>query len=52
MKKLAEFARNAIESGWVDAEPKEDKPPGGFCAPFSVKKNHESLCVMTEVSIV
>ena len=51
-EELAEFARHAIESGWVDAEPRDSKPPGGFCAPFSVRKNHESLCVTTEVSIV
>lgn len=37
-KELAEFARNAIESGWVDAEPRENKPPGGFCAPFFSEK--------------
>lgn len=34
-EELAEFARNAIESGWVDAEPRENKPPGGFlCSIF------------------
>ncbi|MEH7219635.1 M3 family metallopeptidase, partial [Bacillus toyonensis] len=37
-EELAEFARNAIESGWVDAEPRENKPPGGFCAPFFIEK--------------
>ncbi|MGH0676636.1 M3 family metallopeptidase [Bacillus luti] len=37
-EELAEFARNAIESGWVDAEPRENKPPGGFCAPFFGEK--------------
>ncbi|TBX56567.1 oligoendopeptidase F [Bacillus cereus] len=37
-EELAEFARNAIESGWVDAEPRENKPPGGFCAPFFSEK--------------
>ncbi|PFE45107.1 oligoendopeptidase F [Bacillus cereus] len=37
-KELAEFARNAIESGWVDAEPRDNKPPGGFCAPFFSEK--------------
>ena len=51
-EELAEFARHAIESGWIDAEPRENKPPGGFCAPFSVRKNLESQCVTTEVSIV
>lgn len=51
-EELAEFARNAIESGWVDAEPRENKPQVDFALLFSVKKNLESLCVMTEVSIV
>lgn len=37
-EELAEFARNAIESGWVDAEPRENKSPGGFCAPFFSEK--------------
>ncbi|MDA2382285.1 M3 family metallopeptidase [Bacillus cereus] len=37
-EELAEFARNAIESGWVDTEPRENKPPGGFCAPFFSEK--------------
>ncbi|ENB9401149.1 M3 family metallopeptidase [Bacillus sp. CD3-5] len=37
-EELAEFTRNAIESGWVDAEPRENKPPGGFCAPFFSEK--------------
>lgn len=37
-KELAEFARNAIESRWVDAEPRDNKPPGGFCAPFFSEK--------------
>ncbi|MDJ1476240.1 M3 family metallopeptidase [Bacillus sp. LS15-K4] len=37
-KELEEFARNAIESGWIDAEPRENKPPGGFCAPFFSEK--------------
>ncbi|TMW71219.1 M3 family metallopeptidase [Alteribacter natronophilus] len=29
-----EFIKNVIMRGWVDAEPRETKPPGGFCAPF------------------
>ncbi|HDR7719810.1 M3 family metallopeptidase [Bacillus albus] len=37
-KELAEFARNAIENGWVDAEPRDNKAPGGFCAPFFSEK--------------
>ena len=47
-EELAEFARNAIESGWVD-ELRENKPPGGFCAPFSVRKNREFPFVMMGV---
>ncbi|QIW19216.1 M3 family metallopeptidase [Bacillus thuringiensis] len=35
---LAEFVRNAIENGWVDAEPRDNKAPGGFCAPFFSEK--------------
>ncbi|PFD24937.1 M3 family metallopeptidase [Bacillus cereus] len=37
-EELAEFARNAIENGWIDAEPRDNKPPGGFCAPFFSEK--------------
>lgn len=37
-EELAEFARNAIESGWVDAEPRDNKLSGGFCAPFFSEK--------------
>ncbi|MBZ4222849.1 oligoendopeptidase F [Bacillus wiedmannii] len=37
-QELAEFARNAIENGWVDAEPRDNKAPGGFCAPFFSEK--------------
>ncbi|AOY16255.1 oligoendopeptidase F [Bacillus sp. ABP14] len=37
-KELAEFARNAIENGWVDAELRDNKAPGGFCAPFFSEK--------------
>ncbi|CAM3973611.1 Oligoendopeptidase F-like protein [Bacillus luti] len=37
-EELGEFARGAIENGWVDAEPRDDKPPGGFCAPFFSEK--------------
>ncbi|MED0989729.1 M3 family metallopeptidase [Bacillus nitratireducens] len=43
-EELAEFARNAIANGWVDAEPRDNKPPGGFCAPFfSEKESRISL---------
>ncbi|MES5893785.1 M3 family metallopeptidase [Bacillus cereus group sp. RP43] len=37
-KELAKFARNAIANGWIDAEPRDSKPPGGFCAPFFSEK--------------
>ncbi|XLP24682.1 M3 family metallopeptidase [Bacillus toyonensis] len=37
-EELAEFACNAIENGWIDAEPRENKSPGGFCAPFFSEK--------------
>ncbi|QWG45376.1 oligoendopeptidase F [Bacillus mycoides] len=43
-EELAKFARNAIANGWVDAEPRDNKPPGGFCAPFfSEKESRISL---------
>ncbi|PYZ96687.1 peptidase M3 [Alteribacter lacisalsi] len=28
------FINETIQSGWVDADPRDTKPPGGFCAPF------------------
>lgn len=31
---MCEFVRRIIKQGWVDAEQRETKPPGGFCAPF------------------
>uniref|UniRef100_UPI003340C91B M3 family metallopeptidase n=1 Tax=Bacillus cytotoxicus TaxID=580165 RepID=UPI003340C91B len=31
---IAQFALHAITDGWVDAEPRANKSPGGFCAPF------------------
>ncbi|MBJ8105364.1 MULTISPECIES: M3 family metallopeptidase [Bacillus cereus group] len=37
-EELTKFARNAIANGWVDAEPRDSKPPGGFCAPFFGEK--------------
>ncbi|PEY28774.1 oligoendopeptidase F [Bacillus cereus] len=33
-EELARFALQAITTGWVDAEPRDNKPPSGFCAPF------------------
>ncbi|MBJ8052707.1 oligoendopeptidase F [Bacillus cereus] len=37
-EELAKFTRNAIANGWIDAEPRDNKPPGGFCAPFFSEK--------------
>ena len=31
---MCEFVKGAITKGWVDAEQRKTKPPGGFCAPF------------------
>lgn len=31
---MCEFAKGAIEKGWIDAEQRKTKSPGGFCAPF------------------
>ncbi|ASN05267.1 M3 family metallopeptidase [Virgibacillus necropolis] len=31
---MCEFVRRTITQGWVDAEQRGTKPPGGFCAPF------------------
>ncbi|MED4651781.1 M3 family metallopeptidase [Bacillus pseudomycoides] len=33
-EELAQFAQHAIMNGWIDAEPRDNKPPSGFCAPF------------------
>lgn len=33
-EELAQFAQRAITNRWVDAEPRDNKPPSGFCAPF------------------
>ena len=33
-RNMPEFVKNAISKGWVDAEQRSTKPPGGFCAPF------------------
>ncbi|MEI4768158.1 M3 family metallopeptidase [Psychrobacillus sp. FJAT-51614] len=31
---ISDFVNDAIKNGWVDAEPRNTKQPGGFCAPF------------------
>ncbi|MEN1937866.1 M3 family metallopeptidase [Paenibacillus sp. 102] len=33
-EELAQFVQRAITNGWIDAEPRDNKPPSGFCAPF------------------
>ena len=42
-EELAEFARHAIESGWVDAEPRENKPQVDFVLLFSEKESRISM---------
>lgn len=31
---MTEFVNKCIRNGWIDAEPRHTKQPGGFCAPF------------------
>lgn len=33
-KEITAFVNEAISKRWVDAEPRDTKPSGGFCAPF------------------
>lgn len=35
--RMAEFVKEAITKGWVDAQQRKAKPSGGFCAPFVAK---------------
>ena len=42
---LQEFARHALENGWVEAEDRAHKMPGGFCT--SLPKSGESRIFMT-----
>ena len=42
---LQEFARHALENGWVEAEDRAYKMPGGFCT--SLPKSGESRIFMT-----
>ncbi|MFE6169122.1 M3 family oligoendopeptidase [Viridibacillus arvi] len=44
-KKLEAFATNAIENGWVEAENRPNKRPGGFCTGLPLTK--ESRIFMT-----
>lgn len=43
--KLAAFSRNAFEKGWVEAEDRPNKRPGGFCTGMPVSE--ESRIFMT-----
>jgi oligoendopeptidase F len=43
--KMAEFAKRAIENGWIEAEDRKNKRPGGFCTDFPLK--NESRIFMT-----
>lgn len=43
--KLQEYARNAIASGWIDAEPGEQRAPGGYCTGSPL--NQEARIYMT-----
>lgn len=36
--KLAQFSRRAFEEGWIEAEDRPGKRPGGFCTSFPVKE--------------
>lgn len=42
---LEQFSRHALENGWVEAEDRPHKMPGGFCT--SLPKNEESRIFMT-----
>ncbi len=42
---LEKFSRHALENGWVEAEDRPHKMPGGFCT--SLPKNKESRIFMT-----
>ena len=35
---MVEFVKEAISKKWVDAEQRQSKSPGGFCAPFISKR--------------
>lgn len=35
---MAEFARQAFENRWIEAEDRPGKLPGGYCTPFPVSK--------------
>ncbi|TDL30722.1 M3 family oligoendopeptidase [Jeotgalibacillus sp. S-D1] len=42
---MAAFAKKAFEEGWIEAEDRSDKRPGGFCTSFPL--NEQSRIFMT-----
>ena len=45
--KLGDFAENAFDKRWIDAEPREGKSGGGFCASLKSIKESRILCNFT-----
>jgi oligoendopeptidase F len=43
--KMADFAKHAFDQGWIEAEDREGKRPGAFCAQFPAR--HQSRIFMT-----
>ena len=43
--KMAQFAKAALEGGWVEAEDRKNKQPGGFCTSFP--KSRQTRIFMT-----
>ena len=41
--KMATFAQKAFSEGWIEAEDRLGKRPGGGCTSFPVKKNRVFL---------
>ena len=35
---MAVFINEALDNGWIDTEPRDSKPRGGFCVPFAEDK--------------
>ncbi|MFI8684568.1 M3 family oligoendopeptidase [Rossellomorea sp. NPDC077527] len=46
-EKLGEFAKNAFEEGWIDANPAEHKRHGAFCASFPNAKESRVMLSFT-----
>ena len=41
---LAEFANTAFQKGWIDAEPRDGKIGGAYCASLPLEKESRILC--------